>query len=121
MRTQTSWRILARKLSSYSYSGNGNESRIVYGIVGVNTVVFGMWQYAEEKADSRFDYRYLTMMNDNFILSNNNVFVKGKLHTLITSTISHKDGWHFLSNMATLIFLGPTAAMSLGVRRFLGL
>jgi len=44
-----------------------------------------------------------------------------RLHTLFTSTISHQDFWHLLSNMFGLYFFGGEVCRFIGPRKFLGL
>lgn len=106
--------IRARKLSS-RHALPVSDGNVIYGLIGVNACVFGAWHMAET------DYRQLRMMDKHFLLSYNNFWREGRLHTLITSVFSHQSFGHFAGNMLTLYFFGSSAIAILGARHFLTL
>lgn len=82
---------------------------MVWGLIGVNLVVFGMWQ----AMDLRF-------MSNNFMVSVNNV-LSGRLHTLLTSAFSQARFDHLAMNMLGLYFFGTEIAQLFGGRYLLNL
>ena len=92
-----------------------DPTAIVYGIIGLNISVYGVWQYAQS------DSKLLRFMYNNFTTSTSHVLKNGKFHTVITSVFSHNDGWHIAANMISLYFFGLETAMILGASRFLAL
>ncbi|KAJ2858366.1 hypothetical protein FB639_005932, partial [Coemansia asiatica] len=62
--------------------------RCVYAITGINAVVFGMWQIP----------RLLPIMARCFLHDPRN----GLSYTMLTSTFSHREIWHFLFNSIAL-------------------
>jgi membrane associated rhomboid family serine protease len=92
-----------------SYSPR-NDQAFLFGIIGVNTLVFFGWQ--QEKRDQRI------FMRKHFTLSYHGIVNHHRWHTLFTATISHESLGHFLGNMLTLYFFGSTALTVLGIRQF---
>jgi membrane associated rhomboid family serine protease len=82
----------------------------LFGIIGVNTLVFFQWQ--QEDRGTRI------FMRKHFTLSYHGIMNHHRWHTLFTSTISHESLGHFLGNMFTLYFFGSTALTVLGIRHF---
>jgi rhomboid-like protein len=62
--------------------------KVTWGIIGVNTLVFGMWQIP----------RLIPFMQRHFV----HVCNSGKSYTLFTSTVSHENLVHFGFNMMAL-------------------
>jgi membrane associated rhomboid family serine protease len=85
---------------------------VLYMIIGLNVSVYGIWQYAEK------DRKLKQFMLQNFMLSSYGVLQQFRIHTLITSVFSHRDGWHLLSNMVTLYFFSQQSLSILGVSRY---
>ncbi|KAK5715665.1 hypothetical protein LTR17_016734 [Elasticomyces elasticus] len=75
--------------------------RALWLLIGLNTVVFGGWQYAEYKRDSGL----LRTLQDNFLLSWNNVR-NGRPWVTLTSAFSHMGFQHFTFNMFSLYTFG---------------
>jgi membrane associated rhomboid family serine protease len=84
---------------------------VVCGVVGANCVVFLMWQATSIR---RF-------MAKNFAISSAGVLKEGRLHTLVTSIVSHYDAVHLGANMACLVIFGKSLMPILGRSRFLAL
>lgn len=82
---------------------------MVWGLVGVNLVVFGLWQ----TVDRRF-------MADNFTVSVNAI-MSGRLHTIVTSAFSQARFDHLAMNMLGLYFFGTEIAQLFGGRSLLNL
>ncbi|KAJ1883864.1 hypothetical protein LPJ66_010891 [Kickxella alabastrina] len=78
--------------------------RCVYTIVGLNAVVFGMWQIP----------RLLPFMARNFLHDPRS----GRSFTLLTSTFSHRELFHFAFNTIALVSFGTSVADIMGVEHF---
>lgn len=85
---------------------------VLYMIIGSNVAVYCIWQYAEQNRKLK------QFMIQNFMLSSYGVLQQFRIHTLITSVFSHRDGWHILSNMVTLYFFSQQSLGILGVSRY---
>ncbi|KAJ1812956.1 hypothetical protein LPJ56_003634 [Coemansia sp. RSA 2599] len=85
------------------YSLSSGE-RCVYAITGINAVVFGMWQIP----------RLLPIMARCFLHDPRN----GLSYTLLTSTFSHREVWHFLFNSIALVSFGSSLANLIGPEHF---
>mmetsp|Transcript_26599 Transcript_26599/g.26844 ORF Transcript_26599/g.26844 Transcript_26599/m.26844 type:complete len:260 (+) Transcript_26599:233-1012(+) len=113
----SSWRsyqrTVVRRDSAFSFIDRLNPDNVIYGIIGVNVGVFGLWQW------SMSDRRTFKQMTDNFMISYYGIFQKHRYHTFFTSFFSHKDTLHLLLNMFMLYMFGPEIIYLLGVRRFL--
>ncbi len=106
----------ARKQYKSTYFPSSNNSNAaVYGLIGVNIGVWGLWKAAESDRNA---YRFMTK---HFTVSSRGVIDQRLLHTLLTSTFSHVDGWHLFANMFTLYFFGTNVVASIGIRKFLSL
>ncbi|KAJ8612781.1 hypothetical protein MRB53_037252 [Persea americana] len=84
-----------------SQSGNYQSSSrlssirtIKWIIIGINTVIFGAWSYANQQRDRKV----LRWLHDNTLCSWYNVN-EGRWWTMITSAFSHQGLAHFLFNM----------------------
>jgi membrane associated rhomboid family serine protease len=91
------------------YGGRGGAQTVVWGLVGVNLVVFGLWQ----TVDRRF-------MMENFMVSVDAV-MRGRLHTIVTSAFSQARFDHLAMNMLGLYFFGSEIAQLFGGRWLLNL
>ncbi|WOL02567.1 RHOMBOID-like protein 12, mitochondrial isoform X1 [Canna indica] len=78
----------------------GNE--VVFGLLGANVAVFLLWRIADP-----------AFMRNHFMISLDN-FKRGRLHTLITSSFSHSDTDHLITNMIGLYFFGSSIANLFG-------
>jgi membrane associated rhomboid family serine protease len=85
---------------------------ILYGIISANVGVFAAWKYSQN------NWQWRSFMQNNFLLSCDGVFKKHRIHTLITSTFSHFDTFHFATNMIALYFFGTQAIAVLGAKAF---
>ncbi|CAK3969842.1 Integral membrane protease [Lecanosticta acicola] len=81
--------------------------RTVLAIIGLNTAVFGAWQYASTYKDKQLK----EWLQRNFTVSWTNIN-QGRYHTLLTSAFSHNQPMHFIFNMVTLHAFGSVLASS---------
>ncbi|XP_024361052.1 RHOMBOID-like protein 12, mitochondrial isoform X2 [Physcomitrium patens] len=95
--------------SGYGGYAGGNAQRVVWGLVGVNLAVFGLWQFADRK-----------FMTNNFMVSVNSV-LSGRIHTIVTSAFSQASFNHLIMNMLGLYFFGTEVAQIFGGRWLLNL
>ncbi|KAJ1998700.1 hypothetical protein GGI04_004889 [Coemansia thaxteri] len=80
------------------------SQRCVYTIVAVNTVVLGLWHIP----------RLLPVMAKSFLHDPRT----GLSYTLLTSTFSHRDVWHFAFNNIALVSFGTIVAGAMGAEQF---
>eukprot|EP01089_Gocevia_fonbrunei_P003471 TRINITY_DN13449_c0_g1_i2.p1 TRINITY_DN13449_c0_g1~~TRINITY_DN13449_c0_g1_i2.p1 ORF type:complete len:292 (-),score=29.50 TRINITY_DN13449_c0_g1_i2:32-880(-) len=80
-------------------------------LIGLNFGVLYMWN--SNSIDKEFMYKHFT--------SNLEAMREGRFHTLLTSSISHRDPGHFLGNMFALYLFGIKAYRALGAPAFTGL
>lgn len=85
-----------------------NPSHLVYGLLGINTVVFGLWQLPKYW---RFLQRYMLLEKDH-------IYSKW---SLIGSAFSHQEVWHLGMNMLALWSFGTSLASILGASNFFSL
>ncbi|PWN38401.1 rhomboid-domain-containing protein, partial [Meira miltonrushii] len=86
-------------------------------IMGLNVIVFGMWQLAISQAEQG-DPTLFFLMFKNFTSGLSNFF-EGRYWTLLTACFSHKDYAHMFVNMLTYFFFGRTILNLVGGRSFL--
>lgn len=97
------------------------ESRLLWGIVGVNCGVYALWKITNPATRLHFMYRHFTTTTMGLR--------QGRVHTLITSSFSHMGAVHLGLNMYPLVhfgsvllvtrrplFFNPIDAMQLRVR-----
>lgn len=94
---------------------NDNTGAAVYGIIGANLLIFGMWNYDQFYSYNR---KFDRFMKSHFTTSIQAI-KHGYLHTLVTSTFSHSSFWHLASNLMGLFFFGRTCNAAMGNVRFL--
>ena len=78
----------------------GDEAKVVGGIIGLNLLVFGGWKYAENYGRSS----ELKFMKENFTISR--ALVLNRPHSIITSAFSHQvlnKYCHFCVSMSMLV------------------
>lgn len=102
---------------TYAYGGGGNpwqayasNMRAVYLIIGLNTAMFGAWQYARSQRDRKL----LQQLYNNATLSWENIRA-GRHWTLITNAFSHINLVHFAFNMFSFYNFGMIMSMVPGV------
>lgn len=83
---------------------------VLYGIIGANVGVFALWRILP-----------WDVMTKHFTVSRDGLMRHLRLHTLVSSTLSHVDFNHLLGNMITLYFFGQSAVWRLGGPQFLAL
>jgi rhomboid-like protein len=86
------------------YASLTQEQKAVYGLMGLNTLVFLAWRPA----------RLQPFMYRNFTQSPNR-----RVYTGLTSVFSHNETWHFAFNQMALYSFGGAVARALGVETFL--
>lgn len=97
------------------YSRGIDPEKAMYGIIGVNIGVFGMWTYSEGNG------RNMRWMMRNFTCSKDGVVRGKRFHTLLTSAFSHRDPIHLFVNCFSVYFFAPQMAVVLGTTNFLTL
>jgi len=109
--------MIMTKRSFYSRIPDTEQNRMnaLYGLIGTNVVVFLAWM----NANSTSNFSLIQFLNRHFTLSSYGVLNQGRIHTLITSTFSHKDFYHLLFNMIGLYTFGINTVMILGLPRFM--
>lgn len=85
-----------------------HPSYLVYGILGINAAVFGLWQLPKYW---RFLQRYMLLEKDH-------IYSKW---SLIGSAFSHQEVWHLGMNMLALWSFGTSLASILGASNFFSL
>ncbi|KAI5450477.1 hypothetical protein NCC49_003098 [Naganishia albida] len=108
------WQNFRRRLDSLP------PMYVVYGLIGVNVAIYGLWQYANTSWTRFRDPSLYYWMSRNFIVSEAN-FAAGRLHTLLTACFSHSTSTHIFLNMLGLYFIAPATVGLLGTTGFLGL
>ncbi|KAJ1727013.1 hypothetical protein LPJ61_004814 [Coemansia biformis] len=91
---------------------------VVYAIIGVNGLVYLVWQTSITRATGLHDARMYTWMRDNFAVMWANVEA-GRVWTLLTAAFSHSNLLHLAVNMFVLHSFGTDIARLVGVRRFM--
>jgi membrane associated rhomboid family serine protease len=86
------------------------NSTVLWSVVGINTIVFLTWKYAQHDAAMFRNPELLTKMYKNFVVSGYNV-AQGRLWTVVTSAFSHYDTMHFGINMFVLVSLGDAVSI----------
>jgi len=94
------------------------SKRVIFAILGVNTLVFIGWYSAKSLYQEKRDARSLQWMYDNFTSSYRNLR-EGRVWTLLTCVFSHEQVVHFALNSLAIYWMGPTVCQLLGTRRFL--
>ncbi|KZT72621.1 rhomboid-domain-containing protein [Daedalea quercina L-15889] len=94
------------------------ESAIIWGILGLNGIVFVMWNWAHVKYRSTGDPSGIFSMMRNFTVSAQNLSA-GRIWTLLTACFSHEDVSHILVNAFSFYFMAPTVLQILGNTHFL--
>ncbi|KAK5699346.1 hypothetical protein LTR17_023315 [Elasticomyces elasticus] len=82
-----------------------SATRAIWLIIGLNTAVFGGWQYAQYNRD----HKLLRTLQDNFLLSWKNV-QDGRPWVVLTSAFSHMSVTHFAFNMFSFLSFGGMLA-----------
>lgn len=94
-----------------SSSNNSNPDAVLVGLIAANVGVYCLWHVAPDPALAR---RHLVVSAS--------ALSEGRVHTLITSAFSHREGTtHLLVNMVSLYFFGKGVGRALGGRALLTL
>ncbi|KAI0728741.1 hypothetical protein C8Q72DRAFT_358237 [Fomitopsis betulina] len=91
---------------------------IIWGILGLNGIVYLMWNWAHIKYRSTGDPSGVFTMMQNFTVSARNLSA-GRIWTLLTACFSHEDTTHLFLNAFSFYFMAPTVLQMLGNTRFL--
>ncbi|EPT02879.1 hypothetical protein FOMPIDRAFT_1160030 [Fomitopsis schrenkii] len=94
------------------------QSAIIWGILGLNGIVYVMWNWAHVKYRSTGDPSGVFTMLQNFTVSAQNLSA-GRIWTLLTACFSHEDTTHLFVNAFSFYFMAPTVLQMLGNTRFL--
>ncbi|KAJ1869003.1 hypothetical protein LPJ55_005654 [Coemansia sp. RSA 990] len=102
------WVPYELKRTAVAFSGTWYQlsrgERCVYTIAAVNAVVFGMWQIP----------RLLPFMTRSFLHNPSS----GLSYTMLTSSFSHSELWHFAFNSIALVSFGIPVANAMGAEQF---
>ncbi|MCW8130357.1 MAG: rhomboid family intramembrane serine protease [Planctomycetota bacterium] len=79
-------------------------------LIGVNVVVFFVWLGLGRSSQ---------FMHEHFVFSLENAVDHWRIHTALTSAISHFEVWHLLFNMVFLWWLGRDMELLYGPKNFL--
>ncbi len=91
-----------------------SRQRFIWLVIGANTTIFGLWQYAK----STYDVKLNRFMHEHFTCSRYGVQIQHRFHTFITAAFSHKDIGHFLINMIAFYTFGSNTIHFLGLAPF---
>ncbi|KAF8505516.1 hypothetical protein F5888DRAFT_1604493 [Russula emetica] len=117
--TQRDWRPPGRLRRFIRRFNSIPQNYILFGILGINGVVFAAWTYVQMYGVPPPEVKWLARwLQDNFSNSYENLR-RGRLWTLVTSTFSHAEPGHAFFNGLTFWFLAPTALAVLGNAQFL--
>jgi len=105
--------------SSSSSSSSSSPSSVVLGILGVNTLVFGAWKFARQRAKEGKTFPYTTMMRH--FTSGEPHLLAGRWWTLLSACFSHQDTSHFAINMLTFALTAPAIVPVIGAPSLLSL
>jgi membrane associated rhomboid family serine protease len=97
---------------------NANPDKVLWAVIGTNVGVFLLWQYAVKSYEQFHDPSWLKFMAKNFVSSEEGL-MSGRIHTLLTSAISHKSLDHLGINMLVLYSMGQGVIEAIGASRFL--
>jgi len=107
--------VFVEKMNLPSLNASANSNNLVKVIIAANVTIYTFWQIALSLDSLKQIQIYRQLMYDHFTLSYDGVFNRGLYHTLLTSTFSHMNILHLVSNLRALIsygfiakFCGPT-------------
>lgn len=86
------------------------ESRLLWGIVGVNCGVYALWKITNPLTRLHFMYRHFTTTTIGLR--------RGRVHTLLTSSFSHMGAIHLGLNMYPLVHFGSVLLVTRRPRFF---
>lgn len=120
IRSKISWRpvksvpiSMRRQSTRVLHNPDFQKKAIVNGILIANGVVFLGWYKSDR------DYKLRQFMFKHFTISNDGIFKHLRLHTIITSFFSHRDGMHILFNGLCFYSFAQTAMAMLSPAQFL--
>lgn len=101
---------LLQRLFGRGSSGNYDDGQtVLYSLIALNVGIYALWQVNP------------TFARRHFVVSAA-ALADGRLHTLVTSAFSHRDGMsHLAVNMVSLFFFGRSVGGALGGRALLSL
>jgi len=115
-------RGFSRPYSNYSSYGSGGAAKVLWGLIGANTAVFAVYNYAEPpktKSVGPFatisNYQLYQKILNNFVISLDGVRA-GKWWTALTSTFFHMNIWHLLGNMVSMYAFGSILIRHPGIK-----
>lgn len=111
-RQQSPWRQIGQRIN------NADPNRVLWTVIGTNITVYLSWQYAIKNYTQFHDAGWLQFMADNFMVSVETI-KSGRIWTLLTAAVSHKDTLHLGINMLVLHSIGQGVIEAVGASRFL--
>ncbi|WFD29967.1 rhomboid protease [Malassezia sp. CBS 17886] len=117
--TARTLRTKFRRPAQYE-SRAGRGETVIPVILGLNTLVFGAWWYARDRAERSGDPSMYWGMIRNFTSGEANLR-DGRWWTLLTACFSQQTPGHFAFNMLTFAFTAPALLPIVGAARFVSL
>lgn len=91
-----------------------NPQLLIWTIIGLNAVVFGLWQI-------RYSNAFLYKTLENYFIMDRSALTRHSNWSLILSSFSHQEPFHILVNMACLYSFSGSMISMLGVTGFTNL
>lgn len=91
-----------------------NPQYLIWTIMGLNAIVFGLWQV-------RYSNAILYKTLENYFIMDRSALTRTSNWSLIFSTFSHQEGFHLLVNMGCLYSFSGTMISMLGLSGFTSL
>lgn len=88
-----------------------NPQLLIWTIIGLNAVVFGLWQI-------RYSNAFLYKTLENYFIMDRSALTRYSNWSLILSSFSHQEPFHILVNMACLYSFSGSMISMLGVTGF---
>lgn len=88
-----------------------HPTHLVWTILGLNAIVFGLWQI-------RFSNAYLYKTLENYFVMDRSALTRTSNWSLILSSFSHQEPFHLLVNMGCLYSFSGTMISMLGITGF---
>lgn len=88
-----------------------NPQYLIWSIIGLNAVIFGLWQI-------RYSNAFLYKTLENYFIMDRSALTRTSNWSLILSSFSHQEPFHILVNMACLYSFSGSMISMLGVTGF---
>jgi membrane associated rhomboid family serine protease len=108
---------LLLKFKKWSDPIFNDPNKLVWAIIGINSAIYLLWNYAFLQGRSNAYHPLLRWMVKNFTTSSQRL---SNWWTFLTSNFSHQNFWHLLTNMYMIHQFCPYIIQVLGARQFFG-